>query len=114
MHKVKIQKAYFPLIISLSVVIIITALVFFLSFQNTDGIFVYSLDDAYIHLAYAKNIFLHNVWGITSHGFTSTTSSPLWTLLITAVFFLTGLVGGMVAGLSGLLGSWSVTLFQQK
>lgn len=31
-----------------------------------------------------------------------------------AVFFLTGLVGGMVAGLSGLLGSWSVTLFQQK
>ena len=91
MHKVKIQKTYFPLIISLSVVIIITALVFFLSYQNTDGIFVYSLDDAYIHLAYAKNIFLHNVWGITSHGFTSTTSSPLWTLLITAVFFLTGI-----------------------
>jgi DNA-binding transcriptional regulator of glucitol operon len=31
-----------------------------------------------------------------------------------AVFFLTGLIGGMVAGFSGLLGSWTGTLFQQK
>jgi len=31
-----------------------------------------------------------------------------------AVFFLTGLVGGIVAGFSGLLGSWSGSLFQNK
>lgn len=31
-----------------------------------------------------------------------------------AVFFLTGLIGGIVAGFSGLLGSWTTSLFQNK
>jgi len=31
-----------------------------------------------------------------------------------AVFFLTGLTGGLVAGLSGLLGSWAGSLFLNK
>ena len=42
--------------------------------------FTYPLDDSYIHLAIAKNSALSNNWGIDGHKFTSTTSSPLFTL----------------------------------
>ncbi len=49
---------------------------------NGQGIFVYALDDPYIHLAIAKNFALHGVWGITSREFTSASSSPLWTALL--------------------------------
>ena len=46
------------------------------------GLFVYALDDPYIHLAIAKNFAFHGVWGITSREFTSASSSPLWTALL--------------------------------
>ncbi len=91
MNKLKIPAAYIPLIISIAFLITIISIVIYLSSRNTNGEFVYSLDDAYIHLAYAKNLYLHNVWGITEHGFTSSSSSPAWTFLISGVFFLTGI-----------------------
>ncbi|KMQ65888.1 hypothetical protein ACM39_15790 [Chryseobacterium sp. FH2] len=50
------------------------------------GKYIYPLDDAYIHLSIAKNFALHNVWGITEYEFSSTTSSPFFTLLL--AFFI--------------------------
>lgn len=50
-----------------------------LSFEET-GRLVYSLDDTYIHLSIAKNFAIDNNWGINSSEFSSTTSSPLFTL----------------------------------
>lgn len=44
--------------------------------------FTYALDDAYIHMALAKNLALHGVFGATPYEFTSSSSSPLWTLLL--------------------------------
>ncbi len=52
------------------------------SIAKTDGHYVYLIDDAYIHLAMAKNFALHGVWGITQYAFSSTSSSPLFTYLI--------------------------------
>ncbi|MBB4808077.1 hypothetical protein HNP38_003417 [Chryseobacterium defluvii] len=46
------------------------------------GRYIYPLDDAYIHLSIAKNFALHHVWGITKYEFSSTTSSPFFTLLL--------------------------------
>ena len=54
------------------------------------GHFGYPLDDTYIHMAMAKNFAKHQVWGITRYGFTSSTSSPLFTLLLGACYGLTG------------------------
>lgn len=49
---------------------------------KTDGHYTYFIDDAYIHLAMAKNLAFYDVWGITKYQFSSTSSSPLFTYLI--------------------------------
>lgn len=61
----------------------------------TGGHFCYSLDDAFIHMAVAKNFALHGVWGITSDAYGSASSSPLFTVLLAAVY-RTGINGYMV------------------
>jgi asparagine N-glycosylation enzyme membrane subunit Stt3 len=60
------------------------------SFHAAGGHFTFPMDDAYIHLAMAKNLAVHGVWGVTRHAFSSTSSSPLWTLLIAACFRVAG------------------------
>ena len=54
------------------------------------GSFAYPLDDPYIHLAMAKNLARSGVFGVTADGFSSSTSSPLWTLGLAFLFLLTG------------------------
>ncbi|MEO8209589.1 MAG: hypothetical protein ABI840_03425, partial [bacterium] len=51
---------------------------------------VYALDDAYIHLAFAKNIVINNIWGITKYEFSSGSSSPLWTIILALSFLVFG------------------------
>lgn len=57
---------------------------------HQNGMFSYPLDDSYIHMAIAKNIAKHGVWGITKYGFTSASSSILYTLLLSLFFFIFG------------------------
>lgn len=48
----------------------------------TNNHFVYALDDAYIHMAIAKNFAEHGVWDLSSQRFANASSSPLWTMLL--------------------------------
>jgi hypothetical protein len=49
---------------------------------RTSGLFVYPLDDSYIHLAVARTLAESHVWGIGPEAFSSASSSGLWTLLL--------------------------------
>lgn len=61
------------------------------SLNQNQGHLIYALDDAYIHIAIAKNFAQHGIWGITRYEFTSTSSSLLWTLLISFSYFIFGI-----------------------
>jgi len=56
----------------------------------TSGNFAYALDDPYIHMALAKNLSRHGVFGATPYEFTSASSSPLWTLMLAVIYKLGG------------------------
>ncbi len=72
----------------------------------TDTGIVYALDDVYIHMALAKNLALHGVWGVTPWETTNASSSPLWVAILTVGFVVGGIAAWLpllLAGLSSLL-----------
>lgn len=64
------------------------AIFLWLSLAQTGGMFVYAQDDPYIHLALARTLADHGVWGIAPSEFASASSSPLWTLLLAGLWKL--------------------------
>ncbi|NWF64767.1 MAG: hypothetical protein HXY38_10720 [Chloroflexi bacterium] len=66
------------------------AILLLASMNNAKGHFGYPLDDTYIHMAMAKNFVVNGVWGASHAGFSSSTSSPLWTFLIAVGFLSIG------------------------
>lgn len=60
------------------------------SLYLNSGIFIYVLDDPYIHMTIARNFSEYGLWAVNGLQFSSATSSPLWSLLIAGVFFITG------------------------
>jgi hypothetical protein len=57
---------------------------------HTDGTLVYALDDAYIHMAVARSLAQHGVWGVTRYAFTACTSSLVWPLILAGGDLLLG------------------------
>lgn len=55
-----------------------------------NGEFCYALDDSFIMMAISKNLAFHNVWGLTQHEFSSTASSPLFTVILAGFIWLFG------------------------
>jgi hypothetical protein len=81
---------HWPLVMALSVLWVTIVLLLIVSFRLNQGHFVYGLDDAYIHMSIAKNFALHGVWGVTPYAFSSSSSSLLWTLLLSLIFYVIG------------------------
>lgn len=58
--------------------------------RRTGGIFMYPLDDTFIHMALAKNLAMYGNWGINPYEFASASSSVLYTLVLAGLFKLFG------------------------
>ena len=84
------MKKYLPLIISLLLFGSVILFLIVFSLGQTNGHFLYTLDDPYIHMAIAKNFVTSGTWGVTQYEFSSCSSSPLWTFLISFFYFIFG------------------------
>ncbi|MET3035026.1 hypothetical protein ABXT08_02890 [Chryseobacterium sp. NRRL B-14859] len=58
--------------------------------STTENYFTYLLDDAYIHLSIAKNFSTYGVWGVTQYAFSSSSSSPVFTLILSFLISVFG------------------------
>ncbi|MDH6252004.1 hypothetical protein M2347_001731 [Chryseobacterium sp. H1D6B] len=78
--------------------LLITTAVFFgicsvyllIMLSKTENHFTYIIDDAYIHMAMAKNFALYKVWGMTPYSFSSSSSSPVFTLILSTLIYIFG------------------------
>lgn len=69
---------------------LLIAVLLIASLINTGGHFGYPIDDTYIHMAIGKHLVRDRFWGVSQFGFSSSTSSPLWTFLIALTYMLFG------------------------
>ena len=81
---------HWPLIITIIILWLTVALLLAVSMKQNHGHLIYAFDDPYIHMAMAKNFAQHGVWGISRYEFSSSSSSLLWTLMLSIVYFLFG------------------------
>jgi hypothetical protein len=96
---------YIPLAVASLILVAMVLGIVRTSVRQNDGNFVYPLDDSYIHMAMAKNLVQHGTWGVTPVEFTSSSSSPFWTLLLALGYLLLGIhdwIPLMFATFSGL------------
>src|SRR3972149_8214012 len=82
---------HWPLILSVIILWLTVAILLTLSIKKNEGHIIYALDDPYIHMAIAKNFSQHGVWGITKYEFSSSSSSLLWTFLLSLIYFIFGI-----------------------
>lgn len=84
------MKRHFPLLVAVGLLLGTTLVVLVTSLYQNAGHFIYALDDPYIHMAMARNLAKHGLWAIDNHTFTSSSSSPLWVLLLSLIYYLLG------------------------
>ncbi|MFW6270554.1 MAG: hypothetical protein ACOC4G_10800, partial [Bacillota bacterium] len=81
-------KKYWPIIFSVLILLSVLFILINISFKRNEGVFVYALDDPYIHMSIAKNLVQEKVFGVTKYEFSFSTSSPLYTLLLSFFYYI--------------------------
>ena len=79
-----------PLLAALTLLLAATVYGVRASLAATGGTLVYTLDDAYTHMAMARTFAVDGVWGCTPHAFGSASSSPAWVVAIALAYIVTG------------------------
>jgi hypothetical protein len=102
-----------PFLIAAVIYAAVTAAVTIAAFHTAGGHFVYPLDDTYINMAMAKNFAMHGVWGVSPYEFTSSSSSPLYVLLLAALYRLIGTSQYVPLFLSWIFGAASIYIGAQ-
>jgi hypothetical protein len=94
-----------PFLIAAAIYCAITLTLLIASYRQAEGHFIYALDDTYIGMMIAKNLAMHGVWGVSPYEFSSSTSTPLFVLLLSVVYRVFGV--SEVAPLFAFWGIWS-------
>ncbi len=81
-------KRHWPLFTSIGILWLTIGIILIISMNKNHGYFIYGLDDAYIHLSIARNFAQYGIWGVTKHGFSSSSSSLLWDYLLSLIFLV--------------------------
>lgn len=87
------------------------------SLYLTEGVPTYAIDDAYIHLAHARNLAETGVWGIRPNEYAFCSSSPLWTCVLAVLFKILGFhecIPGVLCFLSCLGCAFVIAFIFQK
>ncbi len=100
----------YPVLVALVIYWLFTLGLLSASLAKTNGHFGYPLDDTYIHMAMARHLAQDGIWGISPSGFSSSSSSPLWTLLLAVVYRLLGAQAWIPLALCLLFGSATIVL----
>ena len=85
-----LARKHWPLFVVLAALWLAVAGVAWKSSRENDGRLIYGLDDAWIHMAIARNVAQHGVFGVTRHEFNPSSSSLLWTFLLSGVYAAAG------------------------
>ncbi len=87
---IKLVRKWHSLLIGYAVFWISFIVLLLISLSMTDGIFIYVLDDPYIHFALAENLAKYGVWGVYATEFASASSSILYDFILTGLYSLFG------------------------
>ena len=105
---------HWPLYVAVSALLLIVAVTVGVSVTQNQGHLVYALNDPYIGMAMARNFAQYGVWGVTRYAYTSCSSPPFWTLLLSLTDRLLGdrnvvpLLWDLVFSLLVLLAAYAV------
>ena len=100
----------FPLVLAVVLLWVCLAVLLVESLRRTGGHLVYALDDPYIHMAMAKNMARHGVWGVSPNEFSASSSSLLWTGTLSGFFFAFGVLEWLPFALNWLLATVAVAV----
>jgi len=85
----RIRHAQVTLVVVLLVYVLVFAWQYMDIRQSCSGMFVYGLDDAYIHLEIARNIVEHGTYGIAAGQVSIASSSVAWPWILSLGFLIT-------------------------
>jgi hypothetical protein len=84
------RRLWLPLLPALALFLASLGAALRIALRLTGGRLIYALDDAYIHMAVARTLATHGIWGCTPFHFSSSSSSLLWTFGLGVAYRLFG------------------------
>jgi hypothetical protein len=81
---------WLPLLPALALFLVSLGAALRIALRLTGDRLIYALDDAYIHMAVARTLATHGIWGCTPFHFSSSSSSLLWTFGLGVAYRLFG------------------------
>jgi len=85
-----LMKKHIGLFCALALLLVLVFSCLAVSLYKTGARFIYIVDDAYIHMALAKNFAQYGVWGVTKYEYNSLSSSLIWPLVLAGAYKIFG------------------------